>query len=152
MPDLADMRERIFAARPLDGAWEAKVGPGRLQDIDLLAQSLARTHPSPRDFLKAINRVVADNIDSKSFITMSYGVIDLDAKQMTFARAGHCPLIRVPGAAPAGLRRSEFISPDGLVLGLKIDDGATRAAGTPTPSSITTTCPTPSTSACSGPA
>ena len=41
MPDLADMRERIFAARPLDGAWEAKVGPGRLQDIDLLAQSLA---------------------------------------------------------------------------------------------------------------
>lgn len=41
MPDLADMRERIFAARPLDGVWEAKVGPGRLQDIDLLAQSLA---------------------------------------------------------------------------------------------------------------
>lgn len=41
MPDLADMRERIFAARPRDGAWEAKVGPGRLQDIDLLAQSLA---------------------------------------------------------------------------------------------------------------
>lgn len=41
LPDLADMRERIFAARPRDGAWEAKVGPGRLQDIDLLAQSLA---------------------------------------------------------------------------------------------------------------
>ena len=41
MPDLADMRERIFAARPMDGAWEAKIGPGRLQDIDLLAQSLA---------------------------------------------------------------------------------------------------------------
>ncbi|SNR24363.1 glutamine-synthetase adenylyltransferase [Paracoccus sediminis] len=41
LPDLADMRERIFAARPMDGMWEAKVGPGRLQDIDLLAQSLA---------------------------------------------------------------------------------------------------------------
>src|SRR5690606_16842882 len=41
MPDLADMRERIFAAKPMDGAWEAKTGPGRLQDIDLLAQSLA---------------------------------------------------------------------------------------------------------------
>ena len=41
MPDLSDMRERIFTARPVDGAWEAKVGPGRLQDIDLLAQSLA---------------------------------------------------------------------------------------------------------------
>jgi glutamate-ammonia-ligase adenylyltransferase len=41
MPDLADMRARIFAAKPPDGAWEAKVGPGRLQDIELLAQSFA---------------------------------------------------------------------------------------------------------------
>ena len=95
-----------------------------MAQLKVVAQSLARTHTSPREFLKAVNRVVADNIDTKSFITMSYGVIDLELKQMAFARAGHCPLIRVPGAAPAGLRRSELIAPDGLVLGLKIDDGA----------------------------
>jgi serine phosphatase RsbU (regulator of sigma subunit) len=95
-----------------------------MAQLKVIAQSLARTEPSPRQFLKAVNRVVADNIDSKSFITMSYGVIDLDRKEMSYARAGHCPLIRVPGAAPAGLRTAEFISPDGLVLGLKIDDGA----------------------------
>jgi sigma-B regulation protein RsbU (phosphoserine phosphatase) len=95
-----------------------------MAQLKVLVQSLARTHTSPREFLKAVNRVVADNIDTKSFITMSYGVIDLELKQMAFSRAGHCPLIRVPGAAPAGLRRSELIAPDGLVLGLKIDDGA----------------------------
>lgn len=95
-----------------------------MAQLKILAQSLARTHTSPAEFLKAVNRVVADNIDSKSFITMSYGVIDLVDKRMAFARAGHCPLIRVPGAAPAGLRKAELIVPDGLVLGLKIDDGA----------------------------
>jgi sigma-B regulation protein RsbU (phosphoserine phosphatase) len=95
-----------------------------MAQLKVLVQSLARTHTSPSEFLKAVNRVVADNIDSKSFITMSYGVIDLELKQMAFSRAGHCPLIRVPGAAPAGLRKSELIAPDGLVLGLKIDDGA----------------------------
>lgn len=95
-----------------------------MAQLKVLVQSLARTHTSPREFLKAINRVVADNIDSKSFITMSYGVLDLVAKRMAFARAGHCPLIRVAGAAPAGLRKAELIAPDGLVLGLKIDDGA----------------------------
>ena len=95
-----------------------------MAQLKVVAQSLARTHTSPREFLKAVNRVVADNIDSKSFITMSYGVVDLESKVMLFARAGHCPLIRVPGAAPAGLRKSELITPDGLVLGLKIDDGA----------------------------
>jgi len=41
MPDLADMRARIFAAKAPDGEWEAKIGPGRLQDIELLAQSFA---------------------------------------------------------------------------------------------------------------
>jgi sigma-B regulation protein RsbU (phosphoserine phosphatase) len=55
---------------------------------------------------------------------MSYGVIDLAEGRMAFARAGHCPLIRDAGAAPPGLRKADMIAPDGLVLGLKIDDGA----------------------------
>jgi glutamate-ammonia-ligase adenylyltransferase len=41
MPDLGQMRDRIFAAKACGAAWEAKIGPGRLQDIDLLAQSCA---------------------------------------------------------------------------------------------------------------
>ncbi|MFV0382658.1 putative nucleotidyltransferase substrate binding domain-containing protein [Paracoccus sp. (in: a-proteobacteria)] len=41
MPDLAAMRARIFAAKAPDGEWETKIGAGRLQDIDLLAQSCA---------------------------------------------------------------------------------------------------------------
>ncbi len=41
MPDLAEMRGRIFRAKAPDGAWEAKIGPGHLQDIELLAQSFA---------------------------------------------------------------------------------------------------------------
>lgn len=40
-PDLAEMRERIFSAKASDGPWDAKTGRGRLQDIELLAQSFA---------------------------------------------------------------------------------------------------------------
>lgn len=47
MPDLAEMRARIFAAKPPDGAWEAKIGPGRLQDIELIAQSFALRAADP---------------------------------------------------------------------------------------------------------
>lgn len=47
MPDLAEMRARIFAAKAADGAWEAKIGRGRLQDIELLAQSFALRAGSP---------------------------------------------------------------------------------------------------------
>jgi len=45
--DTAGMRERIFAAKAPDGAWEAKTGPGRLMDIELLAQSLALRAADP---------------------------------------------------------------------------------------------------------
>ena len=41
MSDLAEMRDRIFAAKAPDGEWEAKIGAGRLQDIELFAQSFA---------------------------------------------------------------------------------------------------------------
>ena len=47
MPDLADMRQRIFAAKSPDGVWEAKIGPGRLQDIELLGQSFALRGADP---------------------------------------------------------------------------------------------------------
>jgi phosphoserine phosphatase RsbU/P len=94
-----------------------------MAQLKVIVQSLARVHTSPRAFLKAINRVIADNIDGKSFITMSYGVVDFARREMVYARAGHCPLIRVQGCAPAGLRKAEVLAPDGLVLGLNIDDG-----------------------------
>ncbi|WP_108501074.1 glutamine-synthetase adenylyltransferase [Paracoccus indicus] len=41
MPDLAQMRARLFAAKPEAGPWDVRNGPGRLQDIDLLAQACA---------------------------------------------------------------------------------------------------------------
>jgi phosphoserine phosphatase RsbU/P len=93
-----------------------------MAQLKVIVQSLARVHRSPREFLVAVNRVVADNIDSKSFITMSYGVVDLEKREMKFARAGHCPLIHVPGIAPPGMRKASVLTPDGLVVGLQLDD------------------------------
>lgn len=37
--DVAEMRIRIAAAKVPEGMWDAKIGPGRLQDIELLAQA-----------------------------------------------------------------------------------------------------------------
>lgn len=94
-----------------------------MAQLKVIVQSLTRVHHEPREFLIAINRIIAANIDSRSFITMSYAVIDLERREMTFARAGHCPTIIVPGGQPPGLRKAQLYAPDGLVLGLNIDDG-----------------------------
>jgi len=41
MDGLRDMRGRLLAAKPQDGAWDMKNGPGGLQDLELYAQAIA---------------------------------------------------------------------------------------------------------------
>ena len=94
-----------------------------MAQLKVIVQSLSRLHHEPKEFLSAVNRVVSANLDGKSFITMLYGVIDVERQEMTFARAGHCPLIHVPANQPAGMRKARLLVPDGLVVGLQIDDG-----------------------------
>lgn len=91
-----------------------------MAELKGLLLSLSQRHQSPRELLIEVNRILSDNLDSRSFITMTYGVIDLSEGTMTYARAGHTPLIYVPAHGP---RRgaAQVLQPNGLVLGLRID-------------------------------
>jgi sigma-B regulation protein RsbU (phosphoserine phosphatase) len=73
------------------------------------------------------NRLISMHLDSRSFITMTYAVIDPAAGVMTYARAGHTPLLCLPAGNGSG-GRARILAPDGLVLGLRIDSGE-RFAG-----------------------
>jgi sigma-B regulation protein RsbU (phosphoserine phosphatase) len=84
-----------------------------------LVLSLSTIHSSPRGLLAAANRAIAQHLDSRSFITAAYAVIDVRARTMTYARAGHTPLIHVPGDDA----HARILAPSGMVVGLKLDDG-----------------------------
>ena len=93
-----------------------------MAELKGLMLALSQSHRSPRALLIEANRIISQHLDARSFITITYAVVDLEARTLTHARAGHCPLMYVPG--PASLsRRVQVVTPDGLVLGLKIDDG-----------------------------
>jgi serine phosphatase RsbU (regulator of sigma subunit) len=85
---------------------------------------LSKTFLSPRQLLIEANGLIAEHLGPRSFITMIYAVIDTEAGTMTFARAGHTPLIHVPARCEDETkgRAANVLAPDGLVLGLKIDD------------------------------
>jgi sigma-B regulation protein RsbU (phosphoserine phosphatase) len=93
-----------------------------MAELKGLVLSLSRIHSSPRDLLIAANRLIAEHLDSRSFITMTYAVVNVRAGTMTYARAGHTPLIYVPGPGAVS-RRARILAPDGMVLGLKLDNG-----------------------------
>jgi sigma-B regulation protein RsbU (phosphoserine phosphatase) len=93
-----------------------------MAELKGLVLSLSRIHTSPRDLLIMANRIIAEHLDARSFITMTYAVVDLQARTMTYARAGHTPLIYLPGVNGAS-RKVQILTPDGMVLGLKLDQG-----------------------------
>jgi sigma-B regulation protein RsbU (phosphoserine phosphatase) len=96
-----------------------------MAELKGLVLSLSRIHSSPRALLIEANRIISAHLDARSFITMIYAVVDLRERSMTYARAGHTPLIYVPGPwnDDAASRHARVLAPDGLVLGLKLDNG-----------------------------
>jgi sigma-B regulation protein RsbU (phosphoserine phosphatase) len=92
-----------------------------MAELKGLMLSLSRTCPSPRQLLVTANEIISAHLDSRSFITMTYAVIDLAERSMAYARAGHTPLIcRRDGEHGPMV---EVLQPDGMVLGLRIDGG-----------------------------
>lgn len=94
-----------------------------MAELKGLMLSLSQTYGSPRELLIRANRLIAAHLDARSFITMTYAVIDLQQRTLTYARAGHTPLLYMPGGPGAAGGRVQVLAPDGLVLGLQIDDG-----------------------------
>jgi phosphoserine phosphatase RsbU/P len=89
-----------------------------MAELKGLVLSLSQIYLSPKKLLTEVDRIIADNLDSRSFITMTYAVIDLKAGKMTYARAGHTPLIFMRSlGADESVR---VLVPSGLVVGLHI--------------------------------
>jgi serine phosphatase RsbU (regulator of sigma subunit)/energy-coupling factor transporter transmembrane protein EcfT len=95
-----------------------------MAELKGLVLSLSRHHVSPRTMLIEANRIISKHLDARSFITMTYAVVDLRARTMTCSRAGHCPLVYVPGPE-AHSRAPQVLTPEGMVLGLQFDLGDT---------------------------
>lgn len=99
-----------------------------MAELKGLVLGLSQTQMSPRAMLIEVNRIISDNLDSRSFITMSYGVIDRHAGTMTYCRAGHTPLIFLPGAGSPLPGVAQVLIPSGLVVGLRIPGAAEKFA------------------------
>jgi sigma-B regulation protein RsbU (phosphoserine phosphatase) len=89
-----------------------------MAELKGLVLSLSRIYDSPARLLSEANRILAANMDPRSFITMTYAIVDTAERRMRFARAGHNPIIQLEAAT--GLTR--VLAPQGLGLGLDKGD------------------------------
>ncbi|MFQ5569088.1 MAG: PP2C family protein-serine/threonine phosphatase, partial [Rhodothermales bacterium] len=79
-----------------------------------ILQTLSREGLPPAEVMRRLNTLFCENVPRGTFISMIYGVFDVQARTFTFARAGHNPVIlkRSPSQEP------DLVQPTGLGIGL----------------------------------
>ncbi len=81
-------------------------------------RSIAKTIFSPKQVLKDINKLFYENVERDHFISMVYGIVDLETHIFTFARAGHNPVL----TRQTQSGKTERLCPNGIALGLEKGD------------------------------
>lgn len=85
-----------------------------MAELKGLVLSLSRIYDSPARLLIEANSILSATMDSRSFITMTYAVVDTAARTMRYARAGHNPIIQFEASSGA----THVLAPPGLGLGI----------------------------------
>lgn len=77
-------------------------------------QTLSREKLSPAEVMRRLNTLFWENVPRGIFISMIYGVFDVEERTFTFSRAGHNPVIvkRSPS------QQADLMQPAGLAIGL----------------------------------
>jgi sigma-B regulation protein RsbU (phosphoserine phosphatase) len=78
-------------------------------------KSQAKSGLSPRQIMINLNELFYENVERGTFISMIYGIFDLQGRTFTFSRAGHNPLLIQKGMD----EKVEILCPKGLALGLE---------------------------------
>jgi len=83
-----------------------------MAEVKGIFESLARVIEDPKEILIQANEILKDSLDKKNFVTALYGIINVNSGKVTFARAGHMPLLVCSNGILNSLR------PNGIGLGL----------------------------------
>ena len=86
-------------------------------------RALAEVSNSPSAVLTQVNKLFYENVERGVFISMVYGIFDMQRHSLTLARAGHNPVIMRKTQAD----QVQVVNPVGLALGLDAGDTFARS-------------------------
>lgn len=78
-------------------------------------KAVSKISDSPAEVLKEMNSLFYENVERGTFISMIYGIFDMDKKAFRLARAGHNPVI----VKNSSNGKIEMLNPKGIALGLE---------------------------------
>ncbi len=79
-----------------------------------VVRAVATTTHSPAEALLRVNRILLESSRSGMFVSMFYGILDLESGLLTYARAGHNPPLLIRAAD----RSTTLLDAPGAILGV----------------------------------
>ncbi len=86
----------------------------QMSQLKGIFHSYAQLALDPHEFFTQANLALSRSLDKSSFITSSYYIIDQKNKEITFARAGHCPTLYYSNDQ----KKADYLKNKGLALGV----------------------------------
>ncbi|MFQ5583785.1 MAG: PP2C family protein-serine/threonine phosphatase [Calditrichia bacterium] len=83
-----------------------------------ILKTVSKKVKQPGQLLSEVNEIFYENAPRNVFISIVYGYFDLTNQTLTFARAGHNPVI----VRKKAMVKPELLSPNGLAIGLERGD------------------------------
>ncbi|MFQ5865056.1 MAG: PP2C family protein-serine/threonine phosphatase [bacterium] len=80
-----------------------------------IIKTLSKSKKSPKGLLTEMNAIFYENAPRDVFISVIYGQFNMKDKMLTFARAGHNPLI----VRKSVIGQPELLNPKGIAIGLE---------------------------------
>ena len=87
-----------------------------MAEVKGIFESLSKTITKPRDILISANQILKRALDRSSFVSASYGIIDIEKEILTISRAGHCPAILIRDG------KTQILKSSGIGLGLNFSE------------------------------
>ena len=83
-----------------------------MAEIKGIFESLSKTIENPREILIKANDILKCTLDSKTFVSAAYCLIDFNERKLNIARAGHCPVLLLRNDT------AQRLKPSGMGLGM----------------------------------
>ncbi len=112
--DFVELGDHAVAVIIADVSGKGSSAAFYMAELQGIFHALSPIAPAPGDFLPRANQALASALERHVFVSVVYGVLDLQEGTFTFARAGHCPIAFARKGGDGRLLR-----PKGLGLGLE---------------------------------
>jgi uncharacterized protein YndB with AHSA1/START domain len=111
--DVFDFSERRVGLCIADVSGKGMPAALLMSNLQAVVKALASEDISPKELVEKVNRVMCRNTTEAKFITLFYGLLDVDDKTLRYANAGHnAPILTRRDGAQVRLEAG------GLILGI----------------------------------